>query len=271
MGRALKTGFLALPLVAAAWFLGMVCRRMEAGHLLLAFAVRDLLPLLRDVMLVLAMLAVTSGVVALLFRPLWIAGAAFAVSGLAVLLSWGVTAPHVLLTFLLVLAALGHSAITQRDLSEHIRFSIGSVAASQLGFLAVLAAVVAGAMYMGAAGYVQEEGFSIPERYSSEFAERLASRAAAPFPSLIQEQVHNAVRSHAEQLLTEELEQLMKPIAPYVPIAAGLALFLPLLAVCCVLSWVVLPVLWLVFALLRATGVARIATETIEVERLVLS
>jgi hypothetical protein len=216
-------------------------------------------------------LTVTSGIIALLFRPLWIAGAAFAVSGLAVLLSWGVTAPHVLLTLLFVLAALGHSAVTQRDLSRRIRFSIGSVAASQLGFLVVLAAVAVGALYMGTASYIREEGFSIPERYSTQFSERLASRAAAPFPSLIQEQVYNAVRSHAEQLLTEELERLMKPVTPYVPIVAALALFLPSLAVCYALSWVVLPVLWLVFALLGIIGVTRFATETIEVKRLVMS
>jgi ABC-type transport system involved in cytochrome bd biosynthesis fused ATPase/permease subunit len=123
---------------------------------------------------------------------------------------------------------------------------------------------------MGTASYTRREGFAIPERYSEEFAERLASRVAAPFPSLVQEQVHDAVRGHAEQLLTEELEQLMKPVTPYVPLTAALALFLPLLAVCYVLSWVVLPVLWLVLVLLRAVGVTRIETETIEVERVVL-
>ena len=42
MGRVLKIGFLTLPLLAAAWFFGMVCRHMEAGHLLLVFAVQDL-------------------------------------------------------------------------------------------------------------------------------------------------------------------------------------------------------------------------------------
>lgn len=271
MGRVLKIGFLTLPLIAAAWFFGMVCRRMEAGHLLLVFAVRDLLLLLRDLVLALALLAVMSDIAALLFRPLWIATVAFVLSGVALLLSWGVTAPHVLLTLLFLLAALSHAAITQGDVARRIRFSIGSVAASQLGFLVVLLIVAVAALYIGAAKYTREEGFSIPERYSSEFAERLASRAAAPFPSLIREQVHDSVRSHAERLLTEELERLMMPVTPYVPITAALVLFLPLLAVCYALSWVVLPVLWLLFVLLRVIGVTRITTETIEVKRLALA
>jgi hypothetical protein len=271
MGRVLKIGLLTLPLIAAAWFFGMVCRRLEAGHLLLALTLRDLLPLLRDLVLALAALALTSGIAALLFQPLWIAGVAFALSGLALLLGWGVTMPHALLTLLFVLAGLGHSALTQRDLSQRTHFSVASAALSQLGLLVVLAAIAAGALYMGAAGYIREQGFSIPEQYSSEFAERLASRAAAPFPSLIQEQVYNTVRSYAEQLLTEELKQLMKPVSPYVPVAAALALFLPLLAVCCVLALLALPVLWLLLVLLKAVGVTRVSTQTIEAERLALS
>jgi len=47
-------------------------------------------------------------------------------------------------------------------------------------------------------------------------------------------------------------------------------LFLPLLAVSYVLSWVTLPVLWLVFALLWLLGITRVVSETMEVERQVL-
>jgi hypothetical protein len=271
MRRVLKMGLLALPLVAAAWFFGTVCRRMEGGHLLLILAMRDLVPLLRDLVLALALLAVTSGIVALLFRPLSMAAVAFVISGVALLVGCGVTPPHLLLALLFVLAALSHSAITQRDLSQRVRFSIGAVSASELALLVVLAAVAAAAVYLGAASYTQKEGFSIPERYSSEFAERLSSRVAAAFPSLIREQVHDGLRSYTEQFLTEELERLMKPVTPYVPITAALALFLPLLAVSYVLSWVVLPVLWLVLVLLRAIGVTRITSETIEVKTMVLS
>ncbi len=270
MGRVLKIVLLTLPLIAAAWFFGLVCRRVEAGHLLLALTVRDLVPLLRDLVLALAALAITSGIVALLFQPLWIAGAAFALCGLAVLWSWGVTPPHALLALVFLLAGLAHCALTQHDLSQSIRFSVGSAALSQLGLLIVLAAVVAGALHMGATGYIREQGFSIPQQYSGEFAERLASRAAAPFPALVQEQVYDTVRSYAEQLLTEELKQLMRPVTPYVPVAAALVLFLPLLAVCLVISLLALPVLWLLLVLLKAAGVIRAGTQTIEVQKVML-
>ena len=270
MGRVLKIGLFTLPLIAAAWFFGTVCWRLEAGHVLLAWTARDIAPLLRDLVLALAVLALTSGIVALLFQHLWMAGVAFALSGLAMLLSWGVTPTHALLTLLFVLAGLAHCALTQRDLTQRLRFSVGAVALSQLGLLLLLAAVAAAALYLGAAGYIREQGFSIPEQYSSEFAERLASRVAAPFPSLIREQVYNTVRNYAEQLLTEELKELLEPLSPYLPPAAALALFLPLLAVCFALSLLTLPVLWLLLALLLGVGVIRTATESVQMERVVL-
>jgi hypothetical protein len=267
----LKIGLLTLPLIAAAWFFGTVCQRMEARHLLLILAVRDLLPLLLHLVLALAVLALTSGIVALLFRPLWIAAVAFAASGAVLLVGCRVTAPHVLLTLLFVVAGVSHSAITQRDLSQRIRFSIRAAATSQLGFLVVLAAVAAGVLYLGAASYTQKEGLAIPEEYAEEFAERLGSRVAAAFPSLIREQVHDGLRSYTRQFLAEELERLTKPITPYVPIMAALALFLSLLAASYVLSYAVMPVLWLVFVMFRAIGVTQVTTETIEVKRVVLS
>lgn len=267
----LKIGLLTLPLVAAGWFFGTVCRRMEANHLLLVFAGWDGLSLLGCLVLALALLALTSGVVSLLFRPLWIAAVALLLSGLALFFSWGVNVRHVWPTLLFVVAALSHAAITQADVGRRIRFSIISVSASQLGFIVVLLSVAVVAFYTGAAGYIQVEGFSVPERYSEQFAERLAAGAAAPFPTLMQEQVYKTVRSSAAQLLTEELRRLMEPVAPYVPIMAALALFLSLLVVCYALSWLILPVLWLAFVLFKAIGVTRIAVETAEVERVVLS
>jgi len=244
---------------------------MEAGHLLLVFARGDLLRLGRDLVLALAVLALTSDIVALLFRPLGIAALAFLVSAVALLLAWGVTAPHGWLTLVFVSGALGHAAITQRDVARRIDFSVGSVSASQLALLVVLLLVAVAALYLGATSYTREEGFSIPEQYSDEFAERLAARVAAAFPSLLRQQVHESVQSHTGQLLTEELERIMAPVTPYVPIAAAIALFLPLLAVSYVLSWVILPVLWIVLALFRAVGLTRIAIEAVEVKRLVLS
>lgn len=261
---------LMLPLIAAAWFFGAVCRRMEAGHVLLVFAVPELLHLVRDVLLALALLALAAGIVVLLFRPLWLAAVAFGISALALLLSWGVTVPHLLLVLLFFVAALAHAAITQRDVTLRISFSTGAVGFSQPGFLVALLLVVAAALYLGSARYARQEGFSIPAEYADEFAEHLASRVAAAFPSLIEQQVYDSVREHTRQLLTTELQRLMKPVTPYVPIAAALALFLPLLLVCLLLSWGVMPVLWLLFELFRVTGVTRVATETIEVQRRVL-
>ena len=271
MRRLLKIALLTLPLVAAGWFFGAICRRMEANHLLLVFAGREGLPLLGRLVLALAVLALACGIVSLLFRPLWIAAVALLLSGLALFFSWGVTVPHVWPTLLFVVAALSHAAITQSDVRRRIRFTVASVAASQLGFIVVLLSVAVMAFYMGAASHIQEEGFSVPERYSEQFAERLATRAAAPFPSLIQEQVYDTVRSRAAQSLTEELRRLMEPVAPHVPIMAALALFLLLLVVCYALSWLILPILWLVFVLFKAVGVTRIAAETMEVQRVVLS
>ena len=269
--RVFKIGLLTLPLIAAAWFFGTVCRRMETGHLLLAFDVRPALLLLRDLVLAWATLALMSTVVALLFRPLWMAAVAFVLAGLALLLGAGVTATHALIALWFLLAGLGYAAIMQHDVSQRIEFSIIPVAAGQFGFLVVLLVLAIGAFYMGAASHVRTAGFLLPNSYAEDLAERLASRVAAVFPALIQQEVHDSVRGYARQLLTEELDRLMVPVRPYLPIAAAIALFLPLLAVACVLPWVILPVLWFLLLLLSMVGLTRIVTETREVKRLVLS
>lgn len=266
----IKAMLLALLLSSAAYFFGTVCKQMGAAYSMLFFPSRKLVTLLLQLLLAMGCMAVTAGIVAALLRPLWVACLAFAFSGLALLLGWEVTWQSTILTLLYILAAIVHAAMTQRELSKRIEFSVTAVTESQLILLVVLLIVAMGSFYLGYAGHIREEGFSIPEKYRNQLSENLANRITAPLPEIIREGVRTAVRQQVYYMLTDQFRQLVRPIERSIPIAAAVLLLLPLLAIVYLLGWLPIGALWVVFVLLRALGMVKVTTETIEVKRLVI-
>jgi len=267
----LKVVFLATPLVGAGYFFGMICQQMGEAYPLLLAPSKELLILLLLLLLALSCIAVTAGIAAALLRPLWVAFLTFVLSGLALLLGWEVTGYSAVLALLYVLAGAAYVMSTVGELKHRIKFSVRPVAEGQSLLLIMLVVVAVGSFYFGCAEHVKREGFSIPEEYMTKFTAEMAKRIAAEAPADQREKIKAEIRQQSERVLDDLMERWVKPFERFIPLLMALSLFTPLLTITRLLAWVPTLILSGIFPLLTAVGITKVTTETLEVERLVIS
>jgi Flp pilus assembly protein TadB len=255
--RWVKAALLTCGLVAAGHYFGTLCSRVQFAYSLLLPPSRPLLVLLLQLLLSIGIVAVAAGVVACLFRPIWIAFIAFALSAAAMLWGWGYSIPR---------AALA----VQQELRQRVEFSVRVVAEGQALLLVALLAIALSGFYLGYSAQIQREGFSIPERYRNRIADDVSSRIASAVPELFRDAIRTAAHQQLQSLLSDQFGRTVKPFERYIPVAAAALLLLPLLAAAYLLTWVPIVVLWVVFIALRLRRVVKVTTETIQVRRLVI-
>lgn len=153
MGRITKIIILAGLLIAASYFLGAICRRVQQGYELL------LAPSLKPAILLLWCLAGAGAVAAALVRPLWACTLVFLLASLALLL-YGVG--------------------TARVLEERVHFSAGAVSDGLPFLLTALALVACGGIYFGYAAKIEAEGFPLPSAFTGTFIGTIMRRVRRP-------------------------------------------------------------------------------------------
>jgi hypothetical protein len=265
-----KTALLAiLPIGAGLWF-GTLCRHMGRAYQLFLFPPRGLLRLLLWLILSQLALAVTAGLIAVLFRPRQLAFATFGLSGAALLLGWGWTAPNVLFSFFYVVAALAFTAVTQRELWLRIHFSVRPVAENWRYVAIVLLLLVTVSFYNGFSEHVRDKGLAVPERQADDWTGDIATDVVDGIPLSSLQMLRQEAVGRVQRVLKDQLQALVRRIERYIPPVATVMLFLTLLAVTWLLWWVPILILYVLFAVLLSLDVAQMVTETIEVQRLVL-
>jgi hypothetical protein len=265
-----KAALLTAGLVAAGYHYGTLCDRVQFAYGLLVPPSRPLLVLLLQLLLSIGIVAVAAAVVAALFRPIWIAFIAFALSAAAVLLGWGYSTPRVLLTAGYALVGMTYCYLVQRELRQRVEFSVSVVTEGQSLLLVALLAIALAGFYLGYSAQVQREGFSIPEQYRNRIADEVSNRIASAVPELFRDAIRTAVHQQLQALLSDQFRHAVKPFERYIPVAVAALLLLPLLAAAYLLTWVPIVVLWVVFLALRLLRVVKVKTETIQVRRLVI-
>jgi hypothetical protein len=269
--RWLKMVFLAIPMIVAGYSFGRICQRMSVAYPLLLAPSRELLTLLLWLLLALAFIAVSAGVVAALLRPVWVAFVAFALSGLALLLGWEVTLRSAILALFYMLTGAAYAVGTEGELKQRIKFSVRPVTDGQSILIIVLLIVAIGGFYFGSAEHIKRKGFSIPEQYMTKFTGEMAKGIAVQLPAGRREKIQSEIRKQSQRVLDDLLARWVKPFEQYVPLIVALSLFMPLLTITRLLTWVPMLILGGVFPLLAAIGLTRVATGTVEVERLVIN
>jgi len=267
--RCLKIVLLAIPLIGATYFFGMICHEMDAAYRLFLFPSGESLLLLLRMLLALGIVAVGAGIVAVLVRPLWSAFIVFSLSGAALLLGWEIAWHSIALTVLYVVVGTAYVVGTENELRQRIKFSVRSVSEGQGVLLAVLLIVALGSLALGYHEHIRREGFSIPENYVSRTFEEVARRIALRAPVAEREAVQSEVRQQFRHMLDYMLQRL-EPFERFLPLALTLSLFMPLWTITRLLSWIPMLILGGVFPFLRAVGIAKVTAETLEVKRLVL-
>lgn len=276
MNRINKIVVLAGLLIGASYLLGTICWQVQQGYELIFVPSLELGMLLLWCLAGMAAVAIASGLVAALVRPLWACAAAFLFSALALLLGWEVRSGTGLLALLYFLALLLYALGTARELEERVHFSVGTVSDGLSLLLTVLALIACGGIYFGYAAKIEAEGFSIPPTIKDTFVGVIMQRVGAQVeadgalkPEEREKQLAE-VREQMERMWLEPMESRLKPYERVIPALLALGLFWTLRTLLAFLAWVPALVLRGLFPLLTLLRVTRVMRETREVARLVI-
>ena len=175
-----------------------------------------------------------------------------------------------------VVASLLYAGRVIAELNNRVRFSVGPVAQSQTILLTTLAAVACASLYLGCAAQIEREGFSLPPTARDAVTRMVMmpiERRIEGQAGLTQdekERILAEVRVEMERQWLEPMEETLRRYEPFVPVGIAGVLFMSLVSIARLLSWLPALVLGIVFLLLSALRVVHVATETREVERLTL-
>jgi len=213
---------------------------------------------------------VSSGLIAVLVRPIWTGIIAFALSGLAMLMGWDVTIGSCILVLIYILIAIFYTVSVAKEMTQRIKFSVSPISEGQAILTIALILLVCGSLYFGYSEYIKEEGFSIPEFYIEKLMEQMEKRVGEELPTSQRRLAIAELREELNKMINNFTERI-KSYEKFIPIAISLGLFMPLVTITRLLSWIPAGILSIIFLLLKAMGITKIVSETKEVQRLVIS
>ncbi len=271
--KSAKIVVLAILLIAAGSFFGGACERInQQYHLILLFD-RDFLYVLLSLLLAMAAVAVTGGLVAVLVRPLWISIIAFAVSALAAFIAWEVSLASGIAALIYLIVSVLYTRGVAEALDNRLKFSVEPVSGSQSVLLAGLAIAACTSLYFGYAAEIEERGFTLPPTITemiSEMSTRVMLaqvEARTEIPSEARDAILAQMTEGFEQWMGS-MEEMIEPYERFVPVVVAFMLFQFLAVINTLFSWIPIGILAIIFPILTGLGVVHKVPETREVERL---
>jgi hypothetical protein len=268
MNRRVKVVFLAALLMGSGHFFGSICRQFEHAYELILSPSWDLLYLFLWFLLALCLVIVTAGLVAALVRPVWVALAAFAASGLVMLAGWRLTMVSAIVVAVYVLAAFSYAWRVSRELNNRIKLSAEPLRVGQGTLMIALILAACGSLYLGCAAHIEREGFSVPEYYKGIIMDQVEKQIEARAPAEEREKMVSEFREKFPGAVEEFTEDTLKPYEKFIPLGIAVGPFMTLVTITRLLAWLPNLVLRLVFPLLTALRVTEVVSETREVQRL---
>lgn len=267
--RTIKTLVFGALLAGAGCFLGLVLRWAGDGWEHLIPPSWDALYLGFWFLGALAAVAVTGGLVAVLLRPFWIAVIAFAISALAMFLTYEISAVSIIVAAIYFLVGLLYLAGVRGEIRIRTGFSVRHIRGNQAILLVVLTAIACTSLYFGYAAAIEREGFSMPEKtidWGVDIAEEVLDRIVPA--GILSPEEKQVILDEIRAILEGEVESEIEPYEGYIPVGLAAVVFMILMPVTFFLSWIPLLILSLAFFILTRSGVVKKVTETVEVTRL---
>jgi len=260
----IKTLVLVALLIGAGCFMGYVCGMIGREYGALFSPSMSLLYLGLRFIGAVVVVAVTGGLVAVLIRPFYICAAAFALSALGMFAVWGVTLYSGIAALAYFLAGLLFCLGVRGEVKDRIRFSVLHILRTQAILLVVLVAIACTSFYFGYAAQIEREGFTIPTAIMDAVEDIVEQRVGGLMTEEQWQTEWEQVRADLEQYVENELQ----PYVRYIPMAVAAILFMPLMSIVMLLSWVPILLLGIIIPLLIRFGVVEKVEETVEVTRL---
>jgi len=267
--RIIKILVFGALLAGAGAFLGLVLRWAADGWEHLIPPTWDALYLGIWFLGALVAVALAGGLVAVLLRPFWVAAIAFAVSALAMFLTWEISLAGFIVAVIYLLVGLLYLLGVRHEIENRIRFSVWHMMRPQLILLVMLTAIACTSLYFGYAAEIEREGFSIPEETVDWVVETADEHI---IDRILPEGVSQAERQEALDELRATLEGevggAIEPYEGYIPVGLAAIVFMILMPVMFLISWIPLLILSPAFFILTRLRVLKKVTEIVEVTRL---
>lgn len=215
--------------------------------------------------------AVASGLVAVLLRPFWVAAIAFAVSAVAMFLTWEITVASIIVAAVYFVVGLIYVAGVRGEIGSRIRFSVRHIRGTQTILLLVLIAIACTSLYFGYADEIERESAILPEETIDWVVDTVDEHildAIVPEGALSPEQ-RQEVLDEIRAILEGTSETDIEPYKKYIPMGLAAIVFSILMTVTIlIISWIPLLLLWLIFFILIRCGVVKKKAKAVEVIRL---
>lgn len=268
----LKIAFFTALLIGAGYFFGVVCRQIDQAYNLILSPSKEFLSPLLWFLLALIVVTTAAGLVATLLRPMWTSIVAFGLSGLAILLAWQLTIGSGILVLLYFLAGITYVLAVTKKLDQRIKFSVQSISKSQGMLRIALILIACGSLYFGYGAHIEQKGFSIPEPYLKMISGQIEERIIkAKVPAKEYQKVVTSFRKEFKSAIDEFSKKTIKPYERFIPLAIVIALFTPLVTIVQLLAWIPTILLYIIFSLLKMSGVVKVISETKETEKLIIN
>ena len=271
MNKGLKVALFTALLIGAGYYFGTICRQINQSYDLLLSPSKELLILFLWLLFAIGAMAVSAGFIVALLRPIWVAWGAFALSGIAMLLGWELALPNGLLALVYLGAATFYAVRVVRELDERINFSIQPISDGQGLLIIALILVACGSLYLALDSHIKQEGFSIPDAFLTLITQQMEGQIESGLPLEELGGIAAGFNEVFQRTFVEFFDRMLQPFERYIPIAITVGVFMSLITITRLLTWIPSAILRFAFIVLKTFGIVRIISEQREVKRLVLS
>ena len=271
----IKIAFLAAILAAASALFGLACNKVQGQYELLFSPGWELLNLALWVFGTMLFAALAAGLVAALVRPFWATVLVFALSMMALILTWGSSLIIVASVAVCFLLSLLYAYNVTHELDQRVSFSVRPMQEGQKVLLLALALLIGVSFALGYNADAKAGGYIIPPAYEQTVMEMITRAAKSQIES--QPDLEPTEKAAALQQMEQQaesfwtgLEASLQPYAQYIPFGLGALVFWLLETLLGFMAWIPPMLLGVTVSLLKAMGVVKVVTETKETRKLVL-
>jgi hypothetical protein len=257
-------------LAGAGAFFGLVLRWADSGWEYLMPPTWDALYLGIWFLGAVLAVAVTGALVAVLLRPFWVAAVAFAVSALAMFLTWDISMIGIIVAAIYLLMGLLYVLAVRGEIENRIKFSVWHLMRPQIILLLLLTAFLSTSIYFGYAEEIDRNGFSMSEEtidWVVKVADDHIIDRILPEGTLNDMERQDAL-DELRDYLEDDVQSDMEPYENYTPAVLAAIVFGIMLPITFLLSWIPILILSLIFILLIRFGAVKKVAKPVEVVRL---
>ena len=270
-----KTAALILLLLAAAWFFGVVCERIQNGYLNILLVGKDIIDLGINVVIASTLFCMALEIAATLIRPFWVMLISLVLTAPAIMAGWEFSQNTAIVTLLFAAIAIFHAYSVKHKLNNQIAFSLHPLFDAQKLLIMGLTGVICASFALGYFADATKNNFAIPPQAKETISKYLIDTTRQTIEKdskLKKDQVTDAVTKSQQQYdkMLTDIETQIKPQIQNVAIFMGIMLFFILYTAMILLGLLILFVLEIIFPILKITRFTKLQTEMAEIKKLTL-